>query len=338
MKLIINFDVIYERPRVLSTRRPVGGSDVDGCMMLWDSGGMPAAPPLARVDHLVIAVQDLAAAEAAYTALLGSAPVSHGTHPTLGTRNAIYGLTNCYLELLTPEPENSAPIATFLREYLKTRMEGLVAVALGTDDLTAAAAALETAGLAPGPITPGEAIEESGAARRWRSVTLPRDRMRGVATIVIEHASRDAIPRAAAPPADPSVAAAVDHVVIFSDDMEAALHLWRDLLGIPERWRREIPERGTVNVGLRLGGVTLELVAPLGNAAGERGERLWGVAYVVADCDAAVARARASGIDVTDTRTGLAPGTRIATVKWKDRLPTLLLQHTRPRGARPEPS
>ncbi len=83
-----------------------------------------------------------------------------------------------------------------------------------------------------------------------------------------------------------------------------------------------------MNVGLRLGGVTLELVAPLAGGAGERGERLWGIAYAVGDCDAAVARARARGVPVSDVRAGLAPATRVATVKWSDRVPTLLLQHT----------
>ncbi len=96
---------------------------------------------------------------------------------------------------------------------------------------------------------------------------------------------------------------------------------------IAERWRREFPERGTVNVGLRLGGVTLELVAPLGNAAGERGERLWGVAYAVEDCDAAVSRLRAAAIPVSDVRTGLAPATRVATVKRPDGVATLLIEH-----------
>ena len=292
---------------------------------------MATPPSFTSVDHLVIAVKDLGAAEAAYAALLGLTPTWRGSHPTLGTRNVIFGLTNCYLELLASNDDADAPLAVFLQHYLSEKPERLLAVALGTDDLAAAARALDAAGLSPGEITPGEAVAENGTTRRWRSVTLAPDRMRGVATLVIEHESRAAIPRAAAPPDDPSAAAAVDHVVIFSDDIEAGLHLWRDVLGIPERWRREFPDRGTVNVGLRLGGVTLELVAPLGKAAGERGEHLWGVAYAVADCDAAVGRARANGIDVTDTRAGLAPGTRIATVKWKDRLPTLLLQHTRPR-------
>jgi hypothetical protein len=71
-------------------------------------------------------------------------------------------------------------------------------------------------------------------------------------------------------------------------------------------------------------------VAPLGAAAGERGERLWGIAYAVEDGDAVVARLRAEGLEASDTRPGLAPATHVATVKWRERLPTLLIQHTRP--------
>lgn len=112
---------------------------------------------------------------------------------------------------------------------------------------------------------------------------------------------------------DESSVYAVDHVVLLSDDLEGGLGLWRDTLAIPERWRRAIPERGTVNVGLRLGGVTIEIVAPPGGGGG--GERLWGVCYGVADCDAAVTRLRATGIAVSDARPGLMPATRVATVK-----------------------
>ena len=286
---------------------------------------------LTSVDHLVVAVRDLAAAEAEYGSLLCATPTWRGAHPAHGTRNVIFGLANCYLELLAPVDGATEPLATILRAYLAARVEGLFAVALATADIDSTHRALTAAGLTQDPVTPGEAVSDEGTRRGWRSLILPRDRTRGVSTIVIQHDDAAMVPRAAAMPADPSAVFAVDHVVIFSDDIEAALHLWRDVLGIEERWRREFPQRGTVNIGLRLGHLTLELVAPLGNAAGERGERLWGIAYAVGDCDAAVARVRAAGIATTDVRDGLAPATRIATVKWPDRVATLLLQHTRPR-------
>ena len=293
-------------------------------MSAWDTR---AVPPFARVDHLVIAVRHLDAAADAYAAMLGRSPPWRGRHPAYGTANVLFGLGNCYLELLAPDPgaPPGHPIAAALATYLEHHAEGVFAIALGSDDLTATAARLGAAGLSPGPITDGEASDGRGATRRWRSFFLDRSATRGVMVFAIQHAYPAAI-ASAAPAGDPSsLVTDVDHVVLFSDDLAGALALWRDAFGIPERWRREFPERGTINVGLRLGGVTLELVAPLTSADGAGGERAWGLAYRVADVDAAVARLRAANVAVGDPRPGLAPRTRVCTVKWIDRLPTLLI-------------
>jgi catechol 2,3-dioxygenase-like lactoylglutathione lyase family enzyme len=284
--------------------------------------------PFARVDHLVIAVRDLDASAEAYAAMLGRAPSWRGRHPDHGTANVLFGLGNCYLELLAcSDPASDHPLATALAGYLASRSEGLFAIALGSDDLGATAAALTRAGLSPSPPLAGAGVDAGGRTRRWQTLLLDRSETRGVSVFAIEHDDRAAIAPAVAVGAPNAVVTDVDHVVLFSDDLAAALALWRDTFGIPERWRREFPERGTVNVGLRLDGVTLELVAPLGGAPGTRGERAWGLAYDVGDVDAAVARLRAAGIAVSDARTGLGPGTRVCTVKWADRLPTLLIQH-----------
>ena len=160
---------------------------------------------------------------------------------------------------------------------------------------------------------------------------LARSETRGVTVFAIEHADRTAIAPAPAATDARGVVTKIDHVVLFSDGLAGALAFWRDTLGVPERWRRDFPERGTVNVGLRLGGTTLELVAPSADGEGERGERAWGLAYDVGDVDAAVARLRAASVPVGDARAGLAPATRVCTVKWADRVPTLLIAHRRPR-------
>ncbi len=315
----------------------------------------------ARLDHIVVAVRDLDAATAAYGAVLGRVPSWRGRHPAYGTVNAIFGLERCYLELLAlaePAPSHSplarggraagergeAPIGAALAAYLASRTEGLFALALGSDDLDATAAALVGAGLTPSPITAGSAEAEDGTTRGWRTFALDRGETRGVTVFAIQHDLVGAPPsgastahgeRRAPAPVPPSRAVgdpaatvrAIDHVVLFSDDLTGALALWCGTFGIHERWRREFPERGTVNVGLRLGGVTLELVAPLTGDPGTRGERAWGLAYEVGDVDAAVARLRVAGVAASDARTGLAPDTRVCTVKWTDRLPTLLIQH-----------
>lgn len=287
-----------------------------------------SSPPFARLDHLVIAVRDLDAAAGAYAAVLGRAASWRGTHPTYGTANVIFGLDNCYLELLALGAEPAIhPVATALAAYLERHAEGLFALAFGSDDLDAAADHLRSHGLHPGPIADGHAQAPGSAVRRWRSFPLPRTETRGVNVFAIAHDDRATI-APAAPSADPqTIVTGVDHVVVFSDDLGAALTLWGEAFRIPERWRREFPDRGTVNVGLRLGGVTFELVGPLAGASGTRGERTWGLAYDVTDVDAAVTRLRANGIPVSEARTGLAPATRVCTVKWRDGVPTLLIEH-----------
>lgn len=288
---------------------------------------MPSAS-FARVDHLVIAVRDLDASTDAYAAMLGRAPSWRGRHPAYGTANTLFGLRNCYLELLASDGTASdLPVAATLSAYLEHRSEGVFAIALGSDDLDATHAALVARGLAPGPVSPGEGRSREGAVRRWRSFLLDRSETRGIPVIAIQHDAGSALPSTAPRDDDRSAVDAVDHVVLFSDDVASALTLWNDIFGIPERWRREFPERGTLNVGLRLGGVTLELVGPLGGESDGRGERAWGLAYVVTDVGAAVARLRREGVAVGDARDGLAPRTRVATVKWSDRLPTLLVEH-----------
>ncbi|MBI3769797.1 MAG: VOC family protein [Deltaproteobacteria bacterium] len=285
-------------------------------------------PPFSRVDHLVIAVRDLAAAERHYTALLGRHPSARGAHPDLGTHNVIFGLANCYVELLalaTAAPVH--PVAVALAAFLERTPEGLLAIAFGSDALEQTAVALRSAGIAVGDPSDLEIVAPDGGRRRARLLAIAREQTRGVNVFAIVH-DRAAIPLAAPRGSERASASSVDHVVLFTDDLEGGLCLWRDAFAIPERWRREFPDRGTINVGLRLGGVTLELVAPLGAAAGERGERLWGVAYAVQDCDAAVARLRAEAIPVSDARAGLAPATRVVTVKRADGVPTLLIQHT----------
>lgn len=288
---------------------------------------MTPAGPFARVDHVVLGVRDLDAAARAHGAVLGLIPSWRGVHPGSNTANVLYRLANCYVELLALGAGDARhPVAAALAHFLETRTEGLFALALGSDDLDATARHLAAAGIVASPIAEGEGRAGNGVLRTWRSLVIPREHARGVPVIAIEHVS-GTLPAASIDGDAAAAARAVDHVVLFSDDLAGALAFWRDALQIPERWRREFPERGTINVGLRLGGVTLELVAPLAGGTGERGERLWGLAYDVADCARAVARMRAHGVPVSDVRTGLAPATRVATVKREDAVPTLLIEH-----------
>ncbi len=203
----------------------------------------------------------------------------------------------------------------------------MLALALGTDDLAATAAVLRAAGIATAD--PVELrVDEPTGERRARLLAIASDATRGVNVFGVAH-DRGAIARAPPLGDERAAVAAVDHVVLFSDDADATLAVWRDAFAIPERWRREFADRGTLNVGLRLGGVTIEIVAPLGATADGRRDRLWGLAFAVPDCDRAVTRMRAASVPVTDVRAGLAPATHVATVKRPDGVPTLLIEHVR---------
>src|SRR5947199_163554 len=54
---------------------------------------------LTGFDHVTIVVRDLDAAVAAYQRLLGAPPHWRGGHPELGTRSAIFALSNAAIEL-----------------------------------------------------------------------------------------------------------------------------------------------------------------------------------------------------------------------------------------------
>ena len=60
------------------------------------------------IDHIIIAVSDLAEASAEYSTLLGREPSWRGAHPDYGTANTLFKLDNTYIELLAPQGKGMA--------------------------------------------------------------------------------------------------------------------------------------------------------------------------------------------------------------------------------------
>ncbi len=280
--------------------------------------------PIHALDHVVIAVRDLAGATDQMSSLLGRSPSWRGEHPEQGTANTLYRLENTYVELMAPRGEG--PIGRGLGGHLAEQGDGVFALAFAVDDAPAFAAELRARGVAAGEPRDGSGRDEHGAERRWCTVLLPPDASRGVTVFAIEHRSGE-LPECA-PDADPGAAvAALDHVVLFSDDLEAARRFYGETLGIRLALDRVFEKRGQRILFFRSGGTTVEVVGPAEPPEQPDGrDRLWGLAWRVADAEGARDRLAGHGFDVSPLRPGAKPGTRVCTVRGDPcGVPTLVI-------------
>jgi len=270
---------------------------------------------LTSLDHIVLAVRDLDRATETYRNLLGREPSWRGSHPAYGTANTLFRLENTYVELLAATSEG--PLASYVRAWLDERGEGPFALAFGTADVDAAAAALRARGVdLPDPADGVGRDERTGAERRWRNVFVPPGATRGVPTIVIEHRSpADALPAAAPAAGEAAAVAACDHVVVQSTDADASRALYGDVLGLRLALDRTFEDWGVRLLFFRTGHMTVEIAASLAQRDARGADRFWGISWRVPDLDAAHARLAAAGFDVSEVRTGRRPGTRVATVR-----------------------
>ena len=105
----------------------------------------------------------------------------------------------------------------------------------------------------------------------------------------------------------------IDHVGVAVEEMDAALELYRDSLGLPLAHREIVEEQGVDAALLDVGEGHVELLAPLGpdtpvgKYLQQRGPGLHHVAYAVADIDAELDRLRGAGLRLIDEtpRTGI---------------------------------
>lgn len=282
------------------------------------------------LDHVVVAVGDLEAATLLTGQLLGRRPSWRGVHPGAGSENALFRVENTYLELLAPAGEG--PIGAALRRRLDAAGEGLVALAFGADDVARCAARWREQGLSVEDPAEGEGRDaKSGAVRRWCSVAVPPAASRGPLLFAIEHHSPTLPLRAPECEADAAVAA-LDHVVVLSPDIEASQRLYAASLGLRLALDRSFEQRGVRLLFFRVGGVTLEIAGRLGaEPRPEEPDRFGGLAWRVADADAARARLAKAGVDVSELRSGHKPGTRVFTVRSPTcGVPTLFIGPSRP--------
>jgi methylmalonyl-CoA/ethylmalonyl-CoA epimerase len=111
----------------------------------------------------------------------------------------------------------------------------------------------------------------------------------------------------------------IDHIGIAVEDIDGALALYRDRLGMREQHRETIEEQGVHAALLEVGGAHVELLAPIEPAGGvakfleRRGPGMHHVAYRTDDIDAELKRLVSAGIRLIDEepRIGIQ-GSRVA--------------------------
>ena len=111
----------------------------------------------------------------------------------------------------------------------------------------------------------------------------------------------------------------IDHVGVAVDDMEQAVALYRDALGMREEHRETVDSFGVEAVLLEVGDGHVELLRGLDESSGvarfvrERGPGVHHVAYRTEDIEGALRRVREAGLRLVDEtpRAGIR-GSRVA--------------------------
>ena len=274
------------------------------------------------IDHVVIAVSDLAKASADLGLLLGRSPSWQGSHPDYGTANTLFKLDNTYIELLAIQ--GSGIGADAVAAMLQSRQHALGGLVFGTENTSEFLANARNAGLAVSDPAPSHGIDDlSGNTRRWSNMFWDAAAARGIFSFCICHDAESYLPPS------PIIAlapiSAVDHVVVQTRDADAAKQFYGDQLGIRLALEQEVPQWGGTQLFFRASSMSIEVIA---SEKAEAADSLWGLALKTADIDATHQRLNEAGVEVSEVRDGRKKDTRVCTVKSHAlNVPTLLIEH-----------
>lgn len=239
--------------------------------------------------HVAIVVHDLDAAAQGYERLLGVAPMAQDGD---GARRSWFWLDNMGLELIAPDGQGAA--GDRVRGRLDAAGEGQWLVAFTADDLAATATLCERRGLA---------ISE----RTERAVMFDPATTGGIQVALMGFA----------PLASAATGAvhALDHVVIRTANIDRAVANFGGRLGLDLRLDRANEAWGARQLFFRCGDGVVEFGASLKRPISDEPDSFGGLAWRVADPDAAAARIAAAGFNVSEVRAGRKPGTKVFTVR-----------------------
>jgi catechol 2,3-dioxygenase-like lactoylglutathione lyase family enzyme len=148
------------------------------------------------LDHVILAVPDLAAGSRELGDALGVVVEPGGEHPGWGTHNAIVRLGSSYLELIAVndiEQARQRPRGSRLLSLLE-RGGGWLGFALRADDLDEAVRDLRARGMPISDPQAGRRLRPDGVELRWRTAAFEDAMWGGLLPFLIQHDVAPAAP------------------------------------------------------------------------------------------------------------------------------------------------
>ncbi|MCA1409560.1 VOC family protein [Bradyrhizobium sp. NBAIM20] len=259
------------------------------------------------LDHIVVLVGDIGAAKAAYQTLLARAPAWQNSGD--GADRVLFTLDNMTIELMAPH--GFSVTADRMRGLLGDQEGILASLCFRVADIGKMHRRLERVALRPDTVAEVESSDAAtDAVLHWKRTRAATELTRGVRMFFLELA--DERPKSAV--TDIAPIDGLDHVVVTTEDSERAAALYGARQGLDLALDRSHQDWGQL-MFFRCGDLIVEVVRRPVAGGDAAHDRLWGLSWRVGDIDATRARLIASGLDVSEVRTGRKPGTRIMTVR-----------------------
>jgi len=276
-------------------------------------------------DHAPVIVREFDAAVARYTAMFGRGPSWIGRLD--GARHAWFQLANIAIEVVAADGDGAT--GDNVRLWLKDRDEGPSALGFATPAFDEARRMLDRRGVPMAAAQEAHSIGNDGRQRSWRYAMAEPGATRGVQLFLVEQAERGpAWPMSAALAGEDAAVAAIDHVVVRTDNPEAAIALYGAKLDLDLRLDRSNPAWGSRLLFFRCGDAVVEVGASLTAPVSDAPDRLGGFAWRAPEPEAAHARMAAAGLDVSELRKGRKAGTSVFTVRDAIGGPNLIISAT----------
>lgn len=250
-------------------------------------------PLISNVDHVSIAVTDLANAIDDYQTLFNTTvsarASSNDSEAWLYTGNI------------------------WLRLHQDTNASGLHHMAFACSDWEKALRRIKQFSLTTDNIETA-ALEDSGL-----NINPERSRGLSLSMMPLEHLSQDALSL-------PRDVTGLDHVVIKTAQPEHTGYVYGSILGLDCRMDLSNPKWDSRLIFYRCGDLIVELYHPLSSGDQSAPDSFFGLTWRVADINATRARLIDSGVAVSELRKGRKPGTAVFTVKSHTQdVPTLFI-------------